>query len=232
MPTGSARPPSLRLMASELAALPKLALSPFRRSVDIEPFGDGRPVLVIPGMLATDSTTALLRGSLEGAGFVPYGWGRMNTGVANDERLTSLRERLRFIAEKHTQPVIIIGWSLGGLFARVLAQRTPQSVAMVMTLGSPFSGDPHANNAWRLYERLNDHTVDAPPFPEALSAKPPVRTVAVWSQRDGVIAPECARGEIGEADRAEEMDARHLEMTSSRRAVKQIIDVLQSEIAE
>jgi hypothetical protein len=79
---------------------------------------------------------------------------------------------------------------------------------------------------------LNDHTVDAPPFPEALSAKPPVRTVAVWSQRDGVIAPECARGEIGEADRAEEMHARHLEMTCSRRAVKQIIDVLQSEIAE
>ena len=59
---------------------------------------------------------------------------------------------------------------------------------VVMTLGSPFSGDRRANNAWRVYEALNDHKVDAVPFPEDPGEKPPVRTIAVWSPRDGIVA--------------------------------------------
>ena len=231
MQHGATQPPSLRLWAGELAALPKLVASPLRRAVRTAEFGGSRPVLVIPGMLAADVTTALLRKSLKRAGFHAYGWGQVNTGVANEQKLASLAARLDMIAQEHSQPVTLIGWSLGGLFARVLAQRVPQSTALVMTLGSPFSGDPRANNAWRLYERLNDHRVDAHPFPEDIAAKPAARTIAVWSKRDGIIAPECAKGLAAEADTCVEVDARHLEMTCSRRAVGQIITALQSELS-
>ena len=86
-----------------------------------------------------------------------------------------------------------------------------------MTLGSPFSGNPRDNNAWRIYEWLNDHPVDNPPLPVNLAAKPPVPTIAVWSPRDGIIAPHAARGLPGESDRRVEVDCRHL--TYARAAI-------------
>ncbi|MEL6529462.1 MAG: alpha/beta fold hydrolase [Pseudomonadota bacterium] len=127
--------------------------------------------------------------------------------------------------------MILLGWSLGGLYARVLAQRHPDKAAMVVTLGTPFSGDRKANNAWRLYNAINDHTVDAPTLPDDPSVKPPVRTVAVWSANDGVIAPECARGEASERDVEIEVPFRHFAMGSDRRAIEQIVAILDQETA-
>lgn len=117
----------------------------------------------------------------------------------------------------------MIGWSLGGLYARVLAHRVPQHIAMVVTVASPFSGDRHANNAWRVYEAINDHTVDAPPFAEDWSAKPPVTTLAVWSGIDGIVAPACARGQPDEADATLRIDAPHFALGTSRRCIERII---------
>ncbi len=94
-----------------------------------------------------------------------------------------------------------MGWSLGGIFARELAKQRPELVRLVVTLGSPFSGDPRANNAWRIYELLNDHPVDRPPIASDLAEKPPVPTVAVWSPRDGIVAPVAARRQRHESDR-------------------------------
>ena len=104
---------------------------------------------------------------------------------------------------------MLIGWSLGGLYARVLAQRMPHETELVMTIASPFSGDRRANRAWRLYELINDHRVDAPPFAEDPATKPGVRTIAVWSAVDGVVAPECTMGREHEADHRVRVDAQH-----------------------
>ncbi len=97
---------------------------------------------------------------------------------------------------------------------------------MVVTMGTPFSGSRRANNAWRLYNALNDHTVDAPRLPDDPSLKPTMRTVAVWSPNDGVIAPECARGLEPERDVAIEVPYRHFAMGSDRRAIKRIVEIL------
>ena len=87
--------------------------------------------------------------------------------------------------------MLVVGWSLGGLFARELARAFPEQVQAVVTLGSPFSGDPRQNNVWRLYERIAGHQVDQPPIPR-ITEKPPVPHLAIWSRRDGIVAwPAC-----------------------------------------
>ena len=118
-------------------------------------------------------------------------------------------------------PVLVVGWSLGGLFARELARAFPERVSAVVTLGSPFSGDVRANNVWRLYEWVAGHPVDRPPLPR-IPAKPPVPTLAFWSRRDGIIAPASARGAPDETDRAVELASNHMGFGVSRAVTRQV----------
>ncbi|MXO90363.1 esterase/lipase family protein [Pontixanthobacter aquaemixtae] len=188
--------------------------------------GHGEPVLVIPGLMSGDGSTSFLRRSLDAAGFVSSGLGGGYNARVTQESLAMVERQLDRVASASRQPVMVVGWSLGGLYARALAHRHPEKISLVVTLGTPFSGDRHANNAWRVYEFVNDHTVENPPFKEDLSIKPPVHTIAVWSPVDGVIAPECACGQSDESDEQVELPVTHLEMGSSRRAVGGIIDIL------
>lgn len=181
---------------------------------------DGPPALVIPGFLATDRTTLPLRKALAEAGWRVHGWGLgWNLGVRHDtiERLT---ERLDQISDD--QPVLVVGWSLGGLFARELARAVPQRVRAVVTLGSPFSGDPHQNHVWRLYELVARHKVDDPPVPR-ITDKPPVPNLALWSRKDGLIAPRAARGLPHERDAAVELDCAHMAFGVSKRAARNVV---------
>lgn len=226
----SAKSPPRWRWALEFLALPKIHVAPLRPAVRVPPFGHGRPVIVIPGLLSSDRATALLRHSLAKAGFAVEGWGQgMNTG-AQPKKIARLEERLCELARRSGEPVVLIGWSLGGMFARVLAQRHPEACRLVVTLGSPFSGDRRANNAWRVYEALNDHKVDAVPFAEDPAVKPPVRTIAVWSKRDGIVAPLSASGEKGQADRVVEVPFKHFEMASSSGAVRTVLELLREEL--
>ena len=196
--------------AGSLVALHVRTLLPARTEQRV---GRGQPVLVIPGFLSSDHSTAILRRTLKGAGYRAYGWGRgINFGVRPD-----LFERLEARLEKAARkgPVTLIGWSLGGLYARELAKRQPDKVARVLTLGSPFSGSLRANNAWRLYEMVNRHAVDAPPVDVRVHEKPPVPTVAFWSRKDGIVAPASARGQAGECDKAVELDCTHMGFMSA-----------------
>ena len=196
-----------------------LALTGTRPSV-----GRGRPVMVIPGFLASDFSTLILRRTLEEAGYRVHGWGLgMNLGARSD-LLDRLEYRLNR-AGRHG-PVSLVGWSLGGLYARELAKRRPDQVARVITLGSPFSGDVRANNAWWLYEMLNDHKVDAPPIEARLAEKPPVPTIAFWSRADGIVAPACARGEPHECDRSIELDCTHMGFMTAACAMQAVLDAL------
>ena len=186
--------------------------------------GRGRPVMVIPGFLASDFSTLILRRTLEEAGYRVHGWGLgMNLGARSD-LLDRLEYRLNR-AGRHG-PVSLVGWSLGGLYARELAKRRPDQVARVITLGSPFSGDVRANNAWWLYEMLNDHKVDAPPIEARLAEKPPVPTIAFWSRADGIVAPACARGEPHECDRSIELDCTHMGFMTAACAMQAVLDAL------
>jgi len=216
-------PPMLHSWGEGLA-VPKVLLNPFRLPRKGNVIGDGRPVLVIPGLATGDVSTTLLRRTLKARGFRPEGWRLGVNSGADPRKVERLERQIEQMHARTGKKVILIGWSLGGLYARVIAQRVPDQLAMVMTVASPFSGDRRANRAWRFYELINDHTVDNPPFAENLATKPPIPTIAIWSAIDGVVLPDCARGKQGEADYCMRVDAPHLALGTSRSCIERIVD--------
>lgn len=201
------RPPPLSLLLREAGSLARLYRQNWR-TPEPRAKGGSHPVLVLPGFLADDFTTRLLRHRLIEAGFRTFGWRLGRNLGARPDTLDRLEKRLEQVAG--SDRVSLIGWSLGGVFARELAKRRPELTARVLTLGTPFSGDMRANNAWRLYERVAGHKVDAPPLDVRVHEKPPVPTIALWSRRDGIVAAASARGQPGQVDRAVEVACTHM----------------------
>lgn len=213
--------PAFPLLAREALSFAYMRTSAaFASTVPLDVEGNGRPVMILPGFMASDQTTSRLRRSLIDAGFNAHGWGMgRNKGIKADifERLDERVDALRCDA-----PLTLVGWSLGGLVAREYAKFAPHRVAKVVTLGSPFSGDPRSNNAWRIYEFVAGHKVDAPPIEVTLSEKPPVSTCAFWSLNDGVVAPHSARGQRHESDRQIELDCSHMAFVARPDAIRAI----------
>ena len=191
---------------------------------------DGPPVLVIPGFLATDRTTMDLRRALARAGWRAHPWLLgLNTGAKADT-LKLIEKRLK--QQKDPRKVLVVGWSLGGMFARQLAHRCPDKVRAVITLGSPFSGDLKTNtNVRELYERIAGHDVYKPPFP-IRADKPPVPTLALWSRSDGIVAPSAARGLAHEVDKAVEVDSYHTGFAFNRAVMSRVVAEIRTFLTE
>lgn len=189
----------------------------------VEPKGrkSGPPAIVLPGFMSTDRSTQQLRRALARHGWRVHPWGLgMNKG-ARAGLLEELEARLDMIGGGNK--VMVVGWSLGGLYARELAHRYPDKVRAVATLASPFCGDLKTNNNVRwLYERVAGHDVNEPPF-ERFEHKPPVPTMAFWSRKDGIVAPHAARGEENHCDCAIEIDTHHMGFAIWRPALSQIM---------
>jgi len=183
------RPPSRLLMLAEARGLfefnSSLLLWPLLKRA---PKGDGHPVLTLPGFLASDRSMSPMRRHLRGLGYSTYKWnmGR-NLGRISTTR-GALRDLLRRIHESTGRKVSIVGWSLGGVYARDLALQMPEMVRSIITLGSPFTGDITATNATRLYERLSGERKDeVPEIWQAIAGDMPVPTTSIYSRGDGVV---------------------------------------------
>jgi pimeloyl-ACP methyl ester carboxylesterase len=231
--SGDPRRPPWRKLLREAPAAVRLLLAQLRKPPFADPSaGGGKPVLVLPAFLANDVPTKLLRRTLEANGFRAFGWNNgLNLG-ARPDMLERLGKRLDKVIEEAGSPVAVIGWSLGGLYARELAKRRPDDVAVVITLGTPYSVDLRHNNAWKLYELINDHPVDDPPLRVKVDVKPPVRTIAVWSQRDGIVAPASAQGAVGERDERIEVHCTHNEMVSHPEPLALLVSLLKTRFAD
>lgn len=219
-------PPLLRFLAEGRAVVSRPFTAQAARRIAESHRGDGRAVMVIPGFMARDIFTLRLRKMLELAGYSPHGWGLGLNRGATPDLLDRLTRRLDAIAVAEGTPISLVGWSLGGLYAREVAKLRPDIVDRVITLGSPFSGNLRANRAWKLYEFLNGHPVDRPPMQVELTRKPPVKTFALWSANDGIVAPACARGLPGETDRHVRVECRHMDFVSSPAAIGAILDAM------
>lgn len=190
-----------------------------------------RTVMLLPGFGAHPSRMARIERALQASGHKVHDWGlgfNLGPTAANFAFLIARVER---IARSGGQPVVLVGWSLGGLFARELAKRRPDSVSMVITMGTPFSGDRRANNAWRAYQLITGHAVDAPPIEADFATKPPVPTVALWSPRDGIVSPRSASGWPGERDCAIALRCTHLGFAGSPQVIAEVLKLLDSEMA-
>jgi pimeloyl-ACP methyl ester carboxylesterase len=189
------RPPSKLLALSEFPrALFELGAYGLASSwLASAPKGDGHPVLVLPGFIAGDKSTARLRNFLTRTGYDAHAWelGRNFGPKAIGDEGERLIERLETIHALTGQKVSLVGWSLGGIMARLVARRAPDAVRQIITLGSPFAGDPRANNVWRIYEWLTGQPLDADQSRAQLhesAKKPKVPATAIYTHGDGIVA--------------------------------------------
>jgi pimeloyl-ACP methyl ester carboxylesterase len=220
-------PPPVRLLVGELRILRdwlRARIKPTPRT--LPKTGAGQSVITIPGFMAGDFAMAQMRADLNAAGYRAYGWaGGMNRG-ARPDTLDQLGGRVQQVIAETGHAPVLIGWSLGGFYAREFAKYNPDKVAAVMTLGTPFSGSRKANHAWRVYRIFAGHSVENPPIAFHDDPKPPQPTFAFWSGRDGVIAPPCACGRDDERDQAIELTCGHMGMAYDRMTIDAIIAAL------
>src|SRR5947208_9813312 len=205
-------PPSRTLMFLEgraiselgafLGALPLLSLAPK---------GDGHPVLVLPGLVASDTSTRPLRSFLRNRGYAVSGWrqGR-NLGLRHGVQ-HAMVDLVQESNDTHGRKVSLVGWSLGGLYARQLAKMMPKRVRSVITLGSPFASGPKATNAWRVYEMASGHRAEDedPRFGGTLASAPPVPTTAIFSRTDGICAWQGCREQSSQMAESIEVESSH-----------------------
>lgn len=154
------------------------------------PSGDEHGVLVLPGFLSTDMSTGVLRRFLRRLGYNVRGW-EIGRNVGPTERVFDQMPRaLTALANWTGRPVSLIGWSLGGIYARELARTDPERVRQVITLGSPFApSESRPSRADGLYRRrAHLHASDRVPTPDQVMAPIPVPSTAVYSRRDGIVA--------------------------------------------
>lgn len=199
-----------------------------RRKLAIAPSANPQTAMILPGFITRPGRMRYLAEQLETAGHVAKRWGQGRNWGPNPKTFDLIEARLLDLHAREGRKVVLIGWSLGGIYARELAKRQPQAVAKVITMGSPFSGSPRANNVWRAYQFITGHSVDAPPIEADLAVKPPVETVALWSAHDGAIAPRCAAGRAGERDRAIAMRCTHLGFTYDPQVIHTLLRELES----
>ena len=221
-PYGVTAPP-LRLMLGELRSGYE-SWRAWRALGDAAPDATEQPgaVMLLPGFGTHAYRMRALRRGLEAAGHRVDDWGLgWNMGGTADQ-LERLCIEIEAAAMRHRRPIALIGWSLGGLYAREAAKRVPDAVRLVITMGTPFSGDLHANNAWRAYHWITGQDVTVPPVPGDYATKPPVPTVALWSPRDGIVSPRAARGRAGERDRAVAVRCTHLGFASHPSVVAEL----------
>ncbi len=187
----AARPPSLFWTLTEGRAVFELgSFAILRRAMRALPKGDGHPVLVLPGFLASDRSTRPLRRLLDDLGYESFGWGLGQNVKFDEHRERQMMELLESIHDRAQQKISIVGWSLGGVFAREMAKIHPDKVRQVMSLGSPISNNRNHSSARHVFEAINGS--ETQPEAEGRYAKlheaPPVPTTSILTKTDGVVA--------------------------------------------
>jgi hypothetical protein len=229
----------------EFAAL--LAATPWLSRL---PGGDGHPVVVFPGLGANDSSTLPLRRFLERLGYETHPWRQgFNFGPRHGV-LHRAVDATREIAHKAGRPISLIGWSLGGVYAREIAKELIQPdssfhptmrrdtrppppdvggqvpVRCVITLGSPFAGHPRATNAWRFYELVSGHRTHDSSLLEQIRRPPPVPTTSIFSRTDGIVAWQCCVNQPAPRVENIEVQASHLGLGMNPLALYAVADRL------
>jgi pimeloyl-ACP methyl ester carboxylesterase len=228
--------PSKLAMAAELprAAWTLGSLAFARAKLMAAPHGDGRPVLLLPGLFTSDASNVLLRRYLETLGYRAFGWQlghnlSLRTIGPDGERL---RARIAALAGEAGEPVTLVGISLGGVMARFAAQRWPGLVREVITVSAPFAGSPRATNLWRTYQWLTGERIDSPEAEALLAecaAPLPVPATAIWSRSDGFVNGMICHDPDDATCRCIHIDSSHMGVQVKPEVMRAIAGVLGGE---
>jgi len=228
--TEAIRPPPMRLWAAELprAAWTVMNVPRHKSLLRDGQMGDGRPVMLLPGLMQGERAFFPLQRFLQKRGYQAHSWGLgRNLGArTTGPQAERLIERLEVIAATDG-PVTLIGVSLGGMIARLVAQRRPDLVREVITISSPFAGSGKATNVWRVFEWLTGERVDDPAVAARsaeIAAPLSVPSTAIWSRSDGLVAGEICRDNHS---RSIEIDSSHLGVQIRADVFLAVADVLE-----
>jgi pimeloyl-ACP methyl ester carboxylesterase len=204
------RRPHLGLLFLEgRAVLEFAALLPAYPLLRRAPRGDGHPVLVLPAFMTSDLSTRVLRRFLRGRGYAAHGWNLGRNVGPNPQTVAGLRRRLEELRQRYDKRVSVIGWSLGGVYARELARAFPSDVRQVITLASPFRNLEAVNVPTFLLTRRGQHPDEAA-LRERLHEPVPVPMTAIYSRTDGVAAWQSCVAEPGPLSESIEVGSSHL----------------------
>ena len=188
----------LALIEAPRALSEATALIPSRPFLENLPSGDGHTVMTLPGFLATDRSMSVMRDYLSRWGYDARRWqmGR-NVGLNRQRAIEKLLDRrLKKLFEESGGKVSLVGWSLGGLYAREMARRNPQFVRNVITLGAPI-GEPKATTIWRLYEYVSGQSLSDREVRKRIDSLrnpiPDVPVTAIYSKSDAIVSWEIAK---------------------------------------
>jgi len=180
---------ALLLLEAQRAVLEGMSLGPAQPFLRRAPRGDGQPVLLLPGFTAGDGSTTALRRYLKRQGFSPHPWLLgLNFGPQGGVR-ERLALRVEALTQRYGRKLSIVGWSLGGIYAREIAKRRPDQVRQVVTLGSPFADVGRASNVSRVFDVFARRSA-APSrssLADRISQPPDVPSTAIFSKTDGVV---------------------------------------------
>lgn len=143
------------------------------------PKGDGHAVIVFPGLGASGSATVMLRARLRQLDYEVHDWehgiNQLPSGDL-DAWITRLAMQLQRLAARDGRTVTLVGWSLGGLYARALLQRYPACVRQIITLGTPYAELRYVGAALASAQKSEKDAVAAVP------------AFSIFSKSDGVVA--------------------------------------------
>ncbi len=171
-------------LARGVATLPSLLVT--GRSL---PKGRGQTVLVLPGFLTGDASTLALRTFLRRLGYRAVGWGLgRNMGRVN-LLVPRVEARIDALYRESGQPIVLLGWSLGGVVAREATKLAPERIEQIITMGTPVVGGPKYTVAADSYRRRGlDLDQLERSIEEKNTAPIPARITAIYSRVDGVVA--------------------------------------------
>lgn len=212
----------------ELLAVPEHVVFPLAAVTAAlsTPSAESRPVLVIPGFVGTDQSTLPLRTFLWSQGHQPYGWGiGRNVGPA-DHVAAGLDRMLVRLHKRHQRPIDVVGWSLGGVFGRMLALNRPEMVRQVITLGSPIRIDRNQSNVRLLFDLMGSIWKFAFVSRRLDVDRIPVPSTTIWTRHDGIVPGIACRQTPGPRAEAVQVRGSHFGLGCNGAVLRVVADRL------
>jgi pimeloyl-ACP methyl ester carboxylesterase len=184
------RPSWLLMLLESRVIYDAAGMLPLLSATRLLPRGDDHPVLVLPGFLANSRSTTLLRRVLADVGYQVHRWKLGNNMGYSHGLHDGMRQRVQELAGRYGRKISLVGWSLGGVYARELAREMPDLVRQVISMGSPYRGLPDSTQLGRFFEMFSEVAFDDLPreFVDEMHLPPPVPTTALYTRGDGVVA--------------------------------------------